>query len=110
MKLWSSLLIIWISKKLINLFHAMKGVCLGKGHKVTLLSLSRGGVWLALIVVLSHFPELEVKLDLLGSGYNADLSCDEMQTLWTRTDWALESLSSWVPPSGTCSPPNDARE
>jgi hypothetical protein len=38
-KLLSSPLIIWISKQLIILIHAMKGACLGKGHKATLLSM-----------------------------------------------------------------------
>jgi hypothetical protein len=32
---------------------------------------------------LSHFPELELELELLGSGYNADLTKDEMEALWT---------------------------
>jgi hypothetical protein len=44
-----------------------------------------GGGGLVLTAVLSHFPELEVELDLLGSGYNADMLCDEMETLWTQT-------------------------
>jgi hypothetical protein len=43
----SSLLIIWISKQLANLSHAMKGACLGKGHQVTLLSMS----------IMSHTPK-----------------------------------------------------
>jgi hypothetical protein len=42
----------------------------------------RWGARLALTAILSHFPELEVKLDLLGSAYNADLSCNEMEALW----------------------------
>jgi hypothetical protein len=41
------------------------------------------GSWLALTTVLSHFPELELELELLGSGYNADLTKDEMEALWT---------------------------
>jgi hypothetical protein len=65
---------------------------------------------LALTTVLSHLPELEVELDLLGPSYNADLSCDEMETLWTRTHRASEFLSSWVPPSAAHNLPNDARE
>jgi hypothetical protein len=60
--------------------------------------------------VLLHIPELEVELDLLGSSYNANLSCDEMETLWTWTHRASESLSSWVPPSAAHSPPDDAGE
>jgi hypothetical protein len=39
-KLLSSSLIIWISKQLVTLFRAMKDPCLGKGHKITLLSMS----------------------------------------------------------------------
>jgi hypothetical protein len=46
-KLLSSLLIIWISKKLVSLFHAMKSACLGKGHEVTVLSMS----------IISHTPK-----------------------------------------------------
>jgi hypothetical protein len=56
---------------------------------VSMVALNRvwwgGGGWLVMTIVLLHFPELEVELELLGSGYNADLSCDEMETLWTRT-------------------------
>jgi hypothetical protein len=63
-----------------------------------------------LTAVLSHFPEMDVKLDLLGSGYNTNLSCDEMETLWTQTNRASYSLSSRVPPSAACSPPDDAGE
>jgi hypothetical protein len=47
-----------------------------------------------LTAVLSHFPEMDVKLDLLGSGYNTNLSCDEMENLWTQTNRASYSLSS----------------
>jgi hypothetical protein len=67
-------------------------------------------VWLALTAALSHILKLEVVLDLLGSGYNANLSCNEMETLWTWTHQASESLSSWVPPSAARSPPDDAEE
>jgi hypothetical protein len=69
-----------------------------------------GGGRLALAAILSHFPDLEVELDLPGSGYNADLRSDEMEILWTQTRWASESLSSWAPPSATHSLPDGARE
>jgi hypothetical protein len=59
---------------------------------------------LALTVALSHFPELEVELDLLGSSYNADLTGDQMEALWSRTRQASESLSSRVPSSAACDP------
>jgi hypothetical protein len=34
---------------------------------------------LALTAILSHFPKLELELELLGSGYNANLMKDEME-------------------------------
>jgi hypothetical protein len=43
------------------------------------------GVRQALIAVFSHFPKLELELELLGSVYNADLTKDEMEALWTQT-------------------------
>jgi hypothetical protein len=63
-----------------------------------------------LLVALLHFPELEVKLDLLGSGYSADLSSDELETLWAQICWVSESLSSNVLPSATRSPPDGVGE
>jgi hypothetical protein len=35
--------------------------------------------WLVLTTALSHFPERESELELLGSGYNTDLTKDEME-------------------------------
>jgi hypothetical protein len=46
-KLLSSLLIIWISKQLVSLFHVIKGIYLGKGHEVTLF----------LMPIMSHTPK-----------------------------------------------------
>jgi hypothetical protein len=46
-RLLSLSLIIWISKQLVSLFCTMKGACLGKGHEVTLLSMS----------IMSHTPK-----------------------------------------------------
>jgi hypothetical protein len=63
------------------------------------------GAQLALTTILSYFPALELKLKLLGSRYNADLTNDEMEVFWTWTHRASESLSSRVPPSVTHSPP-----
>jgi hypothetical protein len=37
------------------------------------------GARLALTAILSHIPELELELELLGSGYNANLMTDEME-------------------------------
>jgi hypothetical protein len=60
--------------------------------------------------ILSHFPELEPELELLRSGYNADLMKDEMEAFWTRTRRASKSLSSRVPSSAAHSPPDGDRE
>jgi hypothetical protein len=68
------------------------------------------GARLVLTAALSYFPEMEVELDQLGSGYNADLSSDEMETLLTRTHRASESLLLHVPPLAAHSPPDDAGE
>jgi hypothetical protein len=60
--------------------------------------------------ILSHFPELEPELELLRSGYNADLMKDEMEAFWTRTRRASKSLSLRVPSSAAHSPPDGDRE
>jgi hypothetical protein len=38
---------------------------------------------LALTTDLSHFPELETHLELLGSGRNADLTDGQLDAFWT---------------------------
>jgi hypothetical protein len=40
-----------------------------------------GGGRLALSAILLHFPKLELKLELLGFGYNTDLTKDEIEAL-----------------------------
>jgi hypothetical protein len=65
---------------------------------------------LALIAILSHYFELELELELLGSRYNVDLTKDEMEIFLTRTCRALGSTSSRVPLSVAHSPPNGAGE
>jgi hypothetical protein len=67
------------------------------------------GARLALTAVFSHFPKLELELELLGSGYNVDLTKDQMEVFWTWTHWASESLSSRVPLLVSRSPPDGTR-
>jgi hypothetical protein len=43
-----------------------------------------------LTATLSYFLELEAELELLGSGYIADLMSNVMEALWTRTHRASE--------------------
>jgi hypothetical protein len=66
------------------------------------------GAWLALTAILSHFPELERELELLGSEYNADLTEGQLEAFWALPHWASESLSSRVPPSVAHSPTDGA--
>jgi hypothetical protein len=63
-----------------------------------------------LITVLSHFLELKLELELLGSEYNTDLTKDEMEVFWTWTRRASESMSSRVPPLVARSPPDNVGE
>jgi hypothetical protein len=58
------------------------------------------------LIVWSHFPELEPKLELLLSGYNADLTEGKLEAFWTRMHRASESLSSWVPLPAAHNPPD----
>jgi hypothetical protein len=67
------------------------------------------GARLALTAILSHFLELEPGLELVGSGYNADIIEGQLEAFWTRTRQASESLSSRVPLSTAHSPPDGAR-
>jgi hypothetical protein len=66
------------------------------------------GARLALITALLHFPKLEPKLELLGSGRNVDLTKSQLDALCTRMRQASESLSLSVLPSDTRNSPNDA--
>jgi hypothetical protein len=65
---------------------------------------------MVLTATLLYFPEMEADLELLGSGYNADLMSYEMEALWTQTHWASESLSSRVHPLAAHSPPDGPGE
>jgi hypothetical protein len=68
----------------------------------------RWGTRSALVVALLHFPELEAKLELLGSRHNVDLTEDQVDTLWTQTRLASDSLTSYVLPSAARSSPDGA--
>jgi hypothetical protein len=52
------------------------------------------GAPLALTILLSHFP----KLEMLGSRYMDPME-GQLEAFWTRTCQASGSLSSWFPPS-----------
>jgi hypothetical protein len=64
----------------------------------------------ALVTALSHFPKLKYELELLGFGWNADLSDDQADALWPLVSMASDSLASLVPSSFASDPPEDAEE
>jgi hypothetical protein len=64
----------------------------------------------ALVAVLSHFPELKSKLELLESERNADLSDDQADALWPLVSTTSDSLASLVPSSFAHDSPHDAEE
>jgi hypothetical protein len=53
---------------------------------------------------------MELELELLESGYNADLMKDEMEAFWIRIRRASESSSSRVLPSVAHNPPDGTGE
>jgi hypothetical protein len=57
-----------------------------------------------LVVILSHFPKLETELELLGSGWGANLSDDQADALWPLVSVASDSLASPIPFSARESP------
>jgi hypothetical protein len=63
-----------------------------------------------LVATLSHFPELEAKLELLRSGRNTNLAEDQVDALWTRMRLALDSPVSHVLPSVAPSPSDGVGE
>jgi hypothetical protein len=55
------------------------------------------GARFALTAALSHFAKLEPEVELLGSGYIADLMHGQMDAFCARTHRASETLSLRVP-------------
>jgi hypothetical protein len=70
----------------------------------------RWGTRSALVMVLSHFPELEDELELLGSGPDAVLMKDRVDALWILARLALDLLASYILHSVTHSPPDGLGE
>jgi hypothetical protein len=70
----------------------------------------RWGTQSTLIAALSHFPELEAKLELLGSRSNAVQMEVQVDALWTLARSAWDSLALYILPSVARCPPDDARE
>jgi hypothetical protein len=64
----------------------------------------------ALVAALLHFLELNVELELLGSGHNRDLTEDQVDVLSTWVHVALDSLALHVFPSVALNPPDGTGE
>jgi hypothetical protein len=69
----------------------------------------RWGTQSILVAVLSHFPELEPKLELLGSGWDADLTDNWADALWPLVSTTTDSLASLIPSSLARDPPNNVQ-
>jgi hypothetical protein len=63
-----------------------------------------------LITTLLHFLELEVELELLGSGHNAALTEDQVDTLWLLAHRISDLLALHVLPLVARGPPDGAGE
>jgi hypothetical protein len=70
----------------------------------------RWGTRSVLVAALSHFSELKSELELLRSRHNANQTDDQADALWTWVHAASDLLASHVPPSVTCSPPDNVGE
>jgi hypothetical protein len=69
----------------------------------------RWGTQSTLVAVLSHFPKLEPKLELLGSGWDADLTDNWADALWPLVSTTTDSLASLIPSSLARDPPNNVQ-
>jgi hypothetical protein len=60
--------------------------------------------------VVSHFPELDAVLEVLGSGRNARLTEDEVNALWSWVRAAVDSVALHVPSLVARNPPDSEGE
>jgi hypothetical protein len=64
----------------------------------------------ALVVTISHFPELDADLEVIGSGRSVGLIGDEVDALRSQVRTAADSLESHITSSVACNPPDGAGE
>jgi hypothetical protein len=57
---------------------------------------------------VSHFPELDTDLEVLGPRRNARLTKGEVDALWSRVHVAADSLASHIPSLVTHNPLDSA--
>jgi hypothetical protein len=77
---------------------------------IAVASRVRWGSRSALAITVSHFPKLDINLEVLGSRRSARLTQDEVDALWSRVCIAVNSLASHVPSSIAHNPPDSAGE
>jgi hypothetical protein len=63
-----------------------------------------------LVATVLLFPELDVDLEVLSYGRNVGLTEDEVDALWSWVRATVDSLTSHIPPSTSCNPPDNAGE
>jgi hypothetical protein len=64
----------------------------------------------ALVVAVSHFPELYTDREVLGSGHKARLTKDEVVALWSKVRAVVDSLATHVPSLFAHNPPDSMGE
>jgi hypothetical protein len=74
------------------------------------LPMRSAGGQLALTSACSHFPELVIEMELLGSWHNADLTEGQLDALWAHTHQASKSLALSIPLLVACDSPDDIGE
>jgi hypothetical protein len=70
----------------------------------------RWGCRSTLVAAVSHCPELDTDLEVLGSGHSMGLTEDEVDALWSQVRMAADSLASHVPSSVAHNPPDGEGE
>jgi hypothetical protein len=63
-----------------------------------------------LVAAVSHFPKLDVNLEVLKYGHSVGLTEDDVDALWSQVRTAVNPLASHVPSSVAHNPPDGASE
>jgi hypothetical protein len=77
-----------------------------KWVNTTVTNVVQWGTQSALVAALSHFPELEPELELLGPGQDANLSDSQANALWPLVSMASDSLAFLIPSLLAHDPPD----
>jgi hypothetical protein len=115
--LWSSVTQVWYLVQgsvngLSSLATSMSAVAELLGNRIDAAATNgiRWGSRFVMVAVVSHFPELDTDLEVLGSRCSMGLTSDEVDALWSHVRAATDSLTSHIPSSVARNPPDDAGE